>query len=66
LNATSSLSAFTDTVAIRFDGAVVAWGSARNGLLGHLPATNGDQSCPTSPTSTAPCNPTPQAIPTLP
>ncbi|MEA2746927.1 MAG: hypothetical protein QOI41_1070 [Myxococcales bacterium] len=63
----SSMSAFAGTVAVRFDGAVVAWGTARGGLLGHLPATEGDVTCqPPDGGIAGPCSATPRAIPTLP
>lgn len=62
----TAISSFAHSVGIRFDGAVVAWGTSRYGMLGHSPNTAGDRTCPVGPGTTAPCNPSPQVIPMLP
>jgi Regulator of Chromosome Condensation (RCC1) repeat protein len=48
-------------IALQTDGTVLVWGENGFGQLGHLPATDGDETCPAGP-----CQPTPKPMSGLP
>jgi alpha-tubulin suppressor-like RCC1 family protein len=64
--AANAIDLFDVSVAVRGDGRVLAWGPSAHGLLGHVPSTGDDVSCPLPGGGAGVlCNAVPQAIPAL-